>query len=113
MEHDIHQHMHELQALEQQVQQLLATKQQLQMEHAEVTNALTEITRADDELFKVLGGIMMKVTKAQATKELAEKEKILAGKITSVEKQEKQLASAENEIKKHMQSHVETKKEKN
>ena len=110
MENDIHQHMHELQALEQQIQQVLATKQQLQMDHAEVSNALQEITKADDEVFKVLGGIMMKVTKVNAVKELTEKEKILAGKIASVEKQEKQLAVNEKEIKKHMQSHVEPKK---
>ncbi len=79
----------ELQILEQNLQNLIMQKQSVQIELNESLNALEELKISDDEVYKVLGGIMIKADKNKLLNELNEKKKILDLRISSIEKQEK------------------------
>ena len=88
MEEETTRQIQELQIIEQNLQSFLMEKQSLQIELNEVTNALQEISKADDEVYKVVGNIMVKTEKKSLDLELKEKKKILELRISSVEKQE-------------------------
>ena len=66
----------ELQILEQTLQNLLAQKQAFQMEFSETDSALKEIEKSGDEVFKIVGQIMLKVGKDKMKEDLLGKEKI-------------------------------------
>lgn len=79
----------ELQILEQQKQIFLMEKQSVQVELNESNNALEELNKTNDEVYKILGGIMIKTDKSILIKELTEKQKVLEMRINALEKQEK------------------------
>ena len=81
----------ELQIFEQHIQGFLAQKQTVQIELQEVDNALSEINKTKDDVYKILSGVMIKADKESLLKELEEKKKIFELRINSVEKQEKIL----------------------
>ncbi len=81
----------EMQFLEQNLQNLLLQKQAFQMELSETNSALKEIENAGEEVFKIIGQLMIKTDKSKMKKELLDKEKILNLRTNSIEKQEKNL----------------------
>ena len=81
----------ELQNLEQNLQSFLAQKQAIQSELNESINALQELEKTDDEVYKITSNIMIKSTKEALKKELEEKKRILDIRVTSIEKQERSL----------------------
>ena len=92
----------ELQILEQNLQNLLMQKQTVQIELNEVQNALTDLKKTEDEVYKVIGGVMIRSNKADLLKELSEKQKILELRISSVEKQEKILEEKTGKLRKEL-----------
>lgn len=82
------QKIQEMQILEQNLQNLLFQKQTFQMESAENKSALEEIQKSDDEVFKIIGQLMLKTDKRKIVEELFSKEKILDLRLKSIEKQE-------------------------
>ena len=89
----------EMQFLEQNLQNLLLQKQAFQMELSETTSALKEIENAGEEVFKIIGQLMVKTNKSKMKQELLEKEKILDLRTKSIEKQEKYLIEQLEEIR--------------
>ena len=83
----------EMQILEQRLQNSLLQKQAFQIEFAETASALKEIERAGDEIFKIVGQLMIKSEKGKIKEELLNKQKILELRIKSFEKQEASLSS--------------------
>ncbi len=81
----------EFQILEQQLRGFLAQKQMVQVELQEIENALEELDKTKDEVYKILSGVMIKADKDTLKKELEEKKKISDLRISSIEKQEKSL----------------------
>lgn len=81
----------ELQILEQTLQNLLAQKQAFQMEFSETDSALKEIEKSGDEVFKIVGQIMLKVGKDKMKEDLLGKEKILEIRLKTIERQENTL----------------------
>lgn len=81
----------ELQVFEQTMQNLLLQKQTFQMELSETQSALKEITDSSDEVFKIIGQLMIKTDKPRILEELSNKEKILDLRIKTIEKQEDSL----------------------
>lgn len=81
----------ELQVLEQHLHNFLAQKQMLQVDLQETSNALEELNKTKDEVYRILSGIMLKANKEILTKELEEKNRLLEIRISSIEKQEKLL----------------------
>jgi prefoldin beta subunit len=83
----------ELQVLDHNLQQLAMQKQSLQLELNETLNALTEIDKTSDEVYRVIGPAMMRVDKKALRKELEERKKLLMMRIESFEKQESMIES--------------------
>ncbi|HJZ18625.1 MAG TPA: prefoldin subunit beta [Candidatus Nanoarchaeia archaeon] len=81
----------ELQILEQTINNLLLQKQAFQMEVSETQSALNEISNSSDEVFKIVGQLMIKTDKSRILEELSNKEKILEIRLSSIEKQEGSL----------------------
>ncbi|MFH1151776.1 MAG: prefoldin subunit beta [Nanoarchaeota archaeon] len=82
----------ELQFLEQNLQNLLLQKQAFQMELSETQAASKEIEKAGDEVFKIIGQLMIKTDKKKLKDELENKDKILTLRVNTLEKQETSLA---------------------
>ena len=81
----------ELQLLERNLQIFISQRQPIQIELNETNNALKELENTDGEVYRIISGIMIKSSKDETIKELAEKKKILDMRINSMEKQEKIL----------------------
>jgi len=83
--------MQEMQMLEQNLQNLLLQKQAFQMELTETESALKEIEKSGDEVFKIIGQLMVKTEKSGIKDELLNRERILNLRIKSIDKQESSL----------------------
>jgi prefoldin beta subunit len=81
----------EMQILEQRLQNSIFQKQAFQMELAETNSAIEELEKSGDEVFKIIGQLMIKSEKSKIRNELEDKKKILDLRIKSVEKQESSL----------------------
>lgn len=82
----------EMQMLEQNLQGLLMQKQAFQLESNETENALKEIKDSKEDVFKLVGNIMIKTNKEKLEEELTKKKELLTLRLTSIEKQEKDFS---------------------
>jgi prefoldin beta subunit len=82
----------EMQILEQRLQNSIFQKQAFQMELAETDSAMAELEKSGDEVFKIIGQLMIKSQKSKIKDELQDKKKILDLRIKSLEKQESSLS---------------------
>jgi len=96
----------ELQLLEQNLQNLLMQKQAFQMELNEVENALSETNKTKDEVYKIVGQIMLKADKSEILKDLKEKQDILALRVKSIEKQENSIREKLEKIKEEVTKEI-------
>ena len=94
--------MQEMQILEQSLQNLLLQKQAFQMELTETQSALKEIENSGDEVFKIIGQLMIKTPKSTIKEELSSKEKILEIRIKTFEKQEKSFSEKAEGLRKQI-----------
>jgi len=81
----------ELQMLEQSLQNLLYQKQAFQMEISETESALSAIKDAGEDVFKIVGQLMIKTEKSKIKEELDDKKKMLELRTKTLEKQETSL----------------------
>jgi prefoldin beta subunit len=96
----------ELQSLEQNLQNVLIQKQAFQFELNETENALNEIEKSGDEVFKIVGQIMIKSSKQEIQKELKQKKDILSLRLKSIEKQESSLNEELEKIKEEVMKKI-------
>ena len=89
----------EMQLIEQSLQNLLMQKQAFQMELSETRSALKEINDSTEEVFKIVGQLMIKTEKSKIQKDLTDKEKFLDLRLKSLEKQEKSLSEQLEKIR--------------
>src|SRR3990167_1599128 len=80
----------QLQMIEQNLQQLLSQKQQFNGIMVEIDSALEELGKTEDA-YKIVGNVMVKVSKPELSKELGEKKERTEIRIKSIEKQEDKL----------------------
>lgn len=78
----------EIQVLEQNLHNILLQKQAFQLELSETQAALKELEKSGEEVFKIVGQLMLKTGKSKIKEELVGKEKILSSRIKSMHKQE-------------------------
>ncbi|MEN9626433.1 MAG: hypothetical protein RL557_761 [archaeon] len=90
----------ELHMFEQNVNNLLMQKQAFQIELTETENALTEISKTEDEVFKVVGNIMVKSDKKKIEEDLKKRKDIILLRIKSIETQEAHYKKQADELKK-------------
>ncbi|MFH1711333.1 MAG: prefoldin subunit beta [Nanoarchaeota archaeon] len=91
LDKETHEKIQELQLLEQSLQQILIQKQAFQLELTETESALLEIEKSNEDVYKIIGNIMVKMGKSEILKELKEKKDILSLRFKSIEKQESPL----------------------
>ena len=89
----------EINILEQNLQNLLFQKQAFELELDETNLSLKEIDKSGDEVFKIIGQLMIKTEKSKIKNELLEKQKILDIRIKSFEKQENYLREKIDKIR--------------
>jgi len=87
--------MIQLQLIEQALQGLMMQKQAFQFEYIETNNALEELkkTKADGEVYKIVGSLMFKSNKIELEKELERKRDVINLRLKTIEKQEEELKS--------------------
>ncbi|MBS3080033.1 prefoldin subunit beta [Candidatus Pacearchaeota archaeon] len=90
----------ELQLYEQNLNNLMMQKQAFQVELNETENALTEINKSKDEIFKLIGNIMVKSDKEKIEKELKKRRDMIDLRLRSIEKQEETVQKQLDELKK-------------
>ena len=94
----------QLQIFEQNLQNLLLQKQAFQMELNETENALSEIEKTKEDVFKMISNIMIKTDKTKLNEELNRKKDLLNLRLKSIDSQEnefsKQLEALRKEIMK-------------
>ncbi|MDD5699712.1 MAG: prefoldin subunit [Candidatus Nanoarchaeia archaeon] len=90
--------LQEMQILDQNLHNLLLQKQAFDMELSETKAALAEIEKSN-EIFRLIGELMIKTDKQKAKEELFSKEKILDMRIKSMEKQEDILSKRLDELR--------------
>ena len=83
--------IHEMQMIEQNLQNILLQKQAFQMELSETEAALKELNSAGEEVFKIVGNLMIKTDKNKTKGDLENKTKLLELRLKSLEKQEDSL----------------------
>tara|TARA_Y100000310_G_scaffold323580_1_gene384194 strand:+ start:1584 stop:1925 length:342 start_codon:yes stop_codon:yes gene_type:complete len=110
MDKNTQQKLQELQLAEQNFQNFSLQKQGFQIELNETQSALEEAEKADGDMFKITGQIMIKVKKQDILKDMGEKQKILNLRISSIEKQEKILRNKLDSIKEELESKFNSKK---
>jgi prefoldin beta subunit len=103
------QKIQEMQVLEQKLQNSILQKQAFQIELAETDSALKEVEKAGDEIFKIIGQLMIKSEKSKVQEELTNKKKILGLRIKSFEKQENSLSEQLDKIRDELTKSVKNK----
>ena len=91
--------MHESHALEHNLKAISTEKQTITSELSEIVNALQEVTNTKDDVYKIIGQVMIKSEKNSVIKELEEKRKVLDLRLNAVEKQEKLLEKKALELR--------------
>lgn|SRR3989338_8170115 len=82
------QKVQQLQMMEQNIQSIMAQKQQFQAQLLEVDNASNEIKSSKGNAYKLVGNIMVLSDKETLSKDLESKKEILNVRIKSLKKQE-------------------------
>ncbi len=85
----------EIQILEQNLHNLILQKQAFQMELNETENALSEVEKTKEDVFKVISNLMIKTDKSKLKEELNRKKDLLNLRLKSI-------SSQENEFSKHL-----------
>jgi prefoldin beta subunit len=104
--------LQEFQMLEQSMQSILIQKQTFQIQIADINNALEELTKHNDEVYKIVGSLMLKSKKDDVEKELKQNKELISVRLKNLDRQEKtykeKLATIREELIKEMSNIKET-----
>jgi len=92
----------EIQILEQNLQNILFQKQSFQIEINEIQASLKELENSGEEVYKIIGQLMLRTEKQKVKKELLEKKEILEIHLKTVEKQEKNLTEKVEKLREEL-----------
>ncbi len=85
--------------IQEQLQALAMQKEQFKEQREEVKQALEETEKAKGKIFLAVGGIMVDVDKATATKNLKERQESATMRLTIVEKQFEETSKKEQSLR--------------
>ena len=105
-EHEAHEMLERLQLAQQRMQLFAAQKQQIQMQLAELENALKEIGRTDKPVFRLIGELLVEKDKAELTKDLSDKKEDFEVRLKSLEKQEGKLKGEATDLQKELSEKI-------
>jgi len=75
-------------------------KQAFQMELNETDKALEEVDKSEGDIFKIVGQVIIKTNKEKINEDLKKKKELLALRLESIEKQEKELTTQLEDLRK-------------
>jgi len=104
--------LQEMQLLEQGLHNVMAQKQAFQMELSETQTALSEIRDSGEEVYKIVGQLMIKSEKSKVEEDMKNKEKLLEIRLKSLEKQESTITDKLESIRSELMKDVDKKKGK-
>src|SRR3989338_10406912 len=95
----------QMQAFQQQYQTLNVQREALSMQKIESEKALEELKKTKDkeDVFKIVGPVLVKSTKSELVKELGEKKETGELRLKSLEKQEERIREKLEEIQKKLE----------
>jgi prefoldin beta subunit len=99
-------HIKELQILEQNLQAILMQKQAFQAELGETENAFEEISKSGEEVFRIVGNIMIKSSKQEISKDLKQKKDLISLRLKTLDNQEKSLEEKAESLRKKVLSKI-------
>lgn len=106
MDKETQEKIQELQMHEQNLHSLLMQKQAFQLESSETENALKEIEGSKDDVFKMIGNIMIKTDKNKIKDELGKKKELIDLRLKSIDKQESELTKHAEEMKEEVMKKI-------
>lgn len=81
----------DLQVLEQSIQNVIFQKQNFQAQLIEVENALKEVEKTKEKVYRLIGNVLVLCAKEDVKKDLNSRKEIIDLRIKSLENQEKKL----------------------
>lgn len=109
MNKETEQKIGQLQLMEQNLQNFLAQKQNFQTQLFEIENALKELEKTKDKVYKIAGTVMIASKKEDLIKELEEKKSVVELRIKTLEKQEKTIKEKANQMQTEVMSSLKKK----
>jgi len=106
MDKETENQIRELQVLEQNLQNILMQKQAFQLELSEVENALSELGKTSEEVYKIVGNIMIKSSKDVLLKDLKQKQDLVALRMKSMDSSEKTIEEKAEALRKIVLSKI-------
>ncbi|MCS7135567.1 MAG: prefoldin subunit beta [Nitrososphaerota archaeon] len=102
---NVQQQLLRLQQLQQTLSALLAEKQRLEAELAEIKSALEELEKIDESaiVYKAVGPILVKVNKDKLTVELKDKKELTETRLKILEKQDAKMRTQIESVQKDIQ----------
>ncbi len=94
-----------LQQLQQTLQSVMGQKQQVEAEHTEVDQTLSELQKTADDavIYKAIGSLLVKSEKTKVTTELVERKELLTTRSTVLTRQEERLRTQVKEVQTKLQ----------
>jgi len=105
MSKETEQKISQLQLIEQNLQNFLIQKQQLQTQLIEIESALEELKKVSDA-YKIIGNIMIKSDRKGLEKELEQKKDMIGLKVKNLEKQEERIKEKAKKLQEEVLSEV-------
>lgn len=96
---DRNEKLREMQILDQNLQNILVQKQAFQLELDETKSAIEEIEKSGDEVFRIIGNLMIKTEKSRIKDELSSREKLIGLRMDTIDKQEQVFAEKLGKIR--------------
>ena len=101
----IQQQLIRLQQLQQTLNVLVAEKQRIETELAEINNALEELNKVDDNttIYKAVGTVLIQTNKNKLVSELNERKELADTRLKVLERQESRTRAQLEELQKELQ----------
>ena len=101
----IQQRLLRLQQLQQNLQGVMAQKQQLTMQLTETENATKELEKLADDavVYKSIGALLVKAEKVKVSADLADRKELVKMRVDVLAKQEERLRTQVNELQEKLQ----------
>lgn len=96
----------QLQLIEQNLQNYLIQRQALQAQKSEIDNAIAEIKKTKDKVYKITGPIMVSVDKDALEKDLNSTKEVIDIKIKNFGRQEAKLKEKAEELQKEVLKNI-------
>lgn len=97
----------QLQLFEQNLHTLVTQKRTFQSQVLEIENALKELQNSHEQAYKIVGSVMFKATQDTLKADLEERKSVLDLRLTSLEKQEKNLKEKAEKIQADVMAEIE------